>query len=143
MFHRHPHRRFVPVVINEDMRAKALKQTEDIVGKLEVIRKRLELPQTADVLSMLAVVHDDRLARIIDEEEAKREPASDRDYLGGADVANLVGAHRIPMAILSTDKLGKPHRIEPGEIFRSSRVPNGSRCASRKWRSTLIRKIGS
>ena len=129
-------------VVTDDMRGRALKETEEIANKLEVMRRRLELPQTADVLGMLHVMYDDRLARIVEDEDAKqheREPLA----ISGANMnlTNFGGlggelqpsmtqmpfpptvAHRIPMPMLSTDKLGKPHKIKPGEIFEVTTRP--------------------
>jgi hypothetical protein len=48
------------------MRVIALKETGALVGKLEEMRKHLELPQSTDMLAFLAAILDNRLAQLLD-----------------------------------------------------------------------------
>lgn len=130
------------IIVTDDMRTQALVKTKEIVGKLDQLRKSLELP--ADQLPVVADAYGSVLMGLVDEAQQAEFDARTRELesqfsppwgrYGGGHEHNFVGAgeyvpaghmpgaeqaraHRTPMSIISRDRDGQPFKVKPGKPY--------------------------
>jgi hypothetical protein len=133
--------------ITDDMRAQALAKTTEVVGKLDKIRKQLELP--ADQLELVAEIYSGTLIAITDAAQQAEFERRNREFerimpafgiggMRGGHEHNFVGANfagagdyipvgvpagapmigkRTPMPIRSVDRDGQSFKVKPGKPF--------------------------
>jgi hypothetical protein len=94
---------FMSVALNTvdvppEMRDRALKQTADLIRKIDEVRRQLELP--VDQLPVVIEIYDKNVAALIAEEERKK-------------IAERTT--RLPMTMRSEDKEYRPMKIKAGD----------------------------